>query len=109
MPNDQPIACSLSATELPQRLAEMAALGHAALIETSRAGSQAELRFAPGATVRQRLEGIVANEARCCPFLTMTVSEKPDAITLHLAAPDGAEKAVSEITEAFGGATRTAA
>ena len=109
MPNNQPIACSLSATELRLRLAEMAALGDAALLETRRAGARAELRFAPGATVRARLDATVAAEARCCPFLTMSLSEDRAAITLRVVAPEGAEEALSEITEAFGEPTRATA
>jgi hypothetical protein len=72
MSTDQPIACSLSATEFSARL-----------------------------------EALVAEEARCCPFLTMNVSEDPDGIRLHVVAPAGAEEALSEITEAFGDRTKT--
>ena len=106
MSTDPPIACSLSATELPLRLAAMADLGDAALVEIDRAGTRAELRFAAGAAVRERLEEIVAKEARCCPFLTMRLTESAGVITLHVQAPEGAEVAVSEITEAFGDRTK---
>lgn len=109
MPTDQPIACSLSATELPQRLAEMAELGDAALLEIHRAGTRAELLFAAGATVRERLKEIVAKEARCCPFLNLALSETTGVITLHVQAPEAAEVALSEITEAFGDRTRAVA
>jgi hypothetical protein len=109
MSPDQPIGCSLSATELPQRLAEMAELGDAALLEIHRAGTRAELLFAAGAAVRERLEEMVAKEARCCPFLNMRLSETAGVITLHVQAPEGAEVVLSEIAEAFGDRTEAVA
>ena len=108
MSADQPIACSLSATELPERLADMADLGNAALLEIRRAGARAELLFAAGATVRERLERIVAAEARCCPFLNMRLRENAGVITLHLQVPEGADQAVSEITDSFAGSEKNA-
>jgi hypothetical protein len=40
MPAELPIACSLSATELPQRLKEMADLGRAALVDVHECGGR---------------------------------------------------------------------
>ena len=54
--------------------------------------------------MRERLEAIVAQEARCCPFLTMRLREDSGAgtIVLEVEAPDGAEPVVSEFVGAFG-------
>jgi hypothetical protein len=109
MSTDPPIACSLSATELPERLAEMKDLSAAALLTIRSTGTRSELRFAADAMVRERLEAIVANEARCCPFLNMRLSENAGVITLYVEAPEGAEIAMSEIAGAFGDRTKATA
>jgi hypothetical protein len=98
-PTDLPIACSLTATELPRRLAEMADLGRAALVSVQRTPSHAELRF--GAEVRERVAAIVAAESRCCGFLTMRVSEEGDRVALAIDAPEGAEPVLDELVGAF--------
>jgi hypothetical protein len=101
MPGELPIACSLNATELPERLAEMAALGGAALVDAHTQPLHAELRFATGEGVRERVEAIVAAESRCCSFLTMGVSDEPDLVVLNIDAPEGAELVLDEIVAAF--------
>jgi hypothetical protein len=102
MPDDNlPIACSLNATELSQRLAEMAELGQAALIDTHTEPTRAELRFAAGTGVRERVEAIVAAESRCCAFLDMTVTDEADTVVLTITAPDGAELVLTELADAF--------
>lgn len=86
----------------------MQSLGDEALVETRRADSRADLRFAAGAGVRERLETIVVQEARCCPFLETRLSESAGVITLHVTALAGAEEALSKITGAFSGETQGA-
>ena len=103
MPPDLPIACTLTAAELPERLAEMRDVGRAALIDARACGPRAELRFAAGAGVRDRVEAIVAAEAQCCAFLTMHVTEEPDTVVLAIDGPEGAELVVSELVGAFRG------
>jgi hypothetical protein len=108
MTSELPIACSLSATELPARLDEMADLGRAALLGTRHDGTRAELRFAAGSGVRDRVNGIVAAESQCCAFLTMSVSDEPDIVLLTIQAPDGAELVLQELVEAFRGEPQAA-
>jgi hypothetical protein len=108
MPAELPIACSLSVTELPARLAEMAALGDAALMDARQDATHAELRFAAGATVHERVSAIVAAESRCCAFLTMRVSETPDAVVLAIDAPESAEVVLAELVDAFRGRQQAA-
>src|SRR5436190_21667140 len=97
MPDELPIACSLSAPDLRARLAEMAALGRAALVDVCTAPTHAELRFAAGRGVRERVEAIVAAEAECCAFLTMRVSDEPDLVVLAIEAPPGAEPVLDDL------------
>ena len=55
MLTDLPIACSLTASELPKRLQQMADLGKDALLETQTEDDRAQLRFAAGTGVRERV------------------------------------------------------
>jgi hypothetical protein len=101
MPEELPIACSLSASDLEGRLAEMAALGRRALIDSRADGAHAQLRFAAGAGVRERVDAIVAAESQCCAFLTMRVTDGPDTVVLSVDAADGAEPVLHELVDAF--------
>jgi hypothetical protein len=98
MPAELPIACSLTATELPVRLAEMAAL-----VDAHQDATHAELRFGAGAGVRERVEAIVAAESHCCAFVAMHVTGEPDAVVLTVDAPEGAELVLQELLDAFCG------
>ncbi len=108
MPTDLPIACSLSAGEQSTRLAEMSAIGEAALLSADVASRHAALRFRAGGATRERLAGIVAAEAKCCAFLDMELREERQAIELIIDAPAGAEPVLAELVGAFDG-RRTAA
>jgi hypothetical protein len=101
MPTDPPIACSLTAVEMPVRLAEMAAVGRSALLDVETAGASAALRFRPGARTRRRLEAIVAAESDCCRFLKMALTEDRDALLLAITAPPGGEPVLEELVGAF--------
>ena len=101
MPPDSPVACSLSANDLRTRLAEMTALGAAALVDARRHGTRAELRFAADAGVRGRVDAIVAAESQCCPFLAMRVTEAPGLIVLVVEAQAGAEVVLRELVDAW--------
>lgn len=76
---DPPMACSPSTGDLTVRPAEIAALGRQALLAVREDGTRVELRFDPGAGVRERVEAIAAAESECCAFLTMRVREATDA------------------------------
>jgi hypothetical protein len=101
MASELPIACSLSATDLRVRQAQMAALGHDALTHTTVEGTHAELRFSAGAGVRARVQEIVVVEGGCCAFLTMRVSDALDTIVLSIDAPEGAELVLRELVDSF--------
>jgi hypothetical protein len=103
MSTELPIACTLSATELPERLAEMGNLGRAALVDVERDGTRAVLRFRPAPETNQRLAAIVAAEARCCAFLDMTLREDRDTLSLTIDAPADAGVVLDELVAAFTG------
>ena len=107
-PTDLPIACSLTAAELPVRLAQMAQLGRDALVDARTDGAGARVRFAARAGVRERLAVVVEAESRCCAFLTMRISETPGEVVLTIAAPEDAELVVAELVDAFCGRPQAA-
>jgi len=98
MTTDTPIACSLSADELPKRLAEMTALGKDALLGVSPEGA---MRFRADNGTRERLEGIIAAESECCSFLQFGLTETADALVLSVTAPEGAEPLAWDLVNAF--------
>jgi hypothetical protein len=68
-----------------------------------RAPGHAELRFAAGDGIRDRLEAIVQAEAQCCAFLTMEVRGQPDQVVLHITAPAEAHLVLGQLVDAFRG------
>ena len=104
MPTELPIACSLSAAELPVRLAEMADIGRTSLVGAERDGARATLRFRDRGDTRERLAAIVAAEARCCAFLDMTLDAGDDGLVLSIRAPADAAPVLGELVSAFAGA-----
>jgi hypothetical protein len=97
---DLPLACSLDAPALEERLAEMRALGRDSLIGADEPGV---LRFRATADSRARLERIVAAEAECCAFLGLDLREQDGELRLTVSAPDGAEEVAAGLVEAFAG------
>ena len=106
MTTEPPVACSLSATELPMRLAAMADLGRDALLEARTEHRHAVLRFAAAPGVHERVADIVAAESQCCAFLAMQVTDTPDEVELSITAPEGAEPVLDDLVSAFRGRPR---
>jgi hypothetical protein len=98
-----PIACSLTADEMPARLAEMASVGRDALDSADADGTRAVLRFRRHAGTRDRLAAIVAAESECCAFLVTELVDEAQAVVLTIEAPQGAEPVLDQLVEAFGG------
>jgi hypothetical protein len=96
-----PIACTLTADELPARLAEIRAVSRHALRAKAATGTHAVLSFDPAPGVRDRLAAIVAAESRCCAFLTMALVDEPGAITLTIDAPEDAGPVLDALLSAF--------
>ncbi len=101
MAEDTPIACSLGAGELEQRLAEIAAIGSSSLISRDREGDRHFLRFRADATTRRRLEAIVFAEGECCSFLELSLSEDAGELVLSIGAPKDAEEVAAGLAGAF--------
>ncbi len=103
MTADMPIACSLTADEMPDRLSQIAALGEAALDSAQIDGALAVLRFRARERVRERLEALVAAEAKCCGFLKMDLHDAPGVVILTIRSEPGGEPVVADLVSAFRG------
>ena len=103
MPSDQPIACTLTAAQMPGRLAELRAIGDTYLQSAEAGEREAVLRFSAGPDAFERLEAIVAAEGRCCAFLELDLEHTPEGAALTIRAPAGGEPVMHQLVEAFGG------
>lgn len=88
MPPDIPIACTLTAADLPQRIADARALGADALIGLEVAEGSALLRFRGE---RERVEALVAAESECCAFFDFDVNQRGERVDLEIRTPEGGE------------------
>lgn len=98
-----PIACTLSATDLAARGAELRALGGEGLVDVTQEASRAVLRFRPDPGIRERVEAIVAAESECCAFLDFRVEHGDAATVLTISAPNGGAEMVHELAAMLAG------
>ncbi len=105
MTTDPPIACSLTAAEMPARLAEIRAVGDAGLRSAEADDSGAVLRFDTDPDLRTRLAAIVAAESVCCAFLEFGLEDTATETVLTIQAPEGGEQVVHQLVGAFRGAS----
>ena len=103
MPQELPIACTLSGPDLRERLAEIREVGHEALIDAGGQGGTRVLRFRRSGGIAERLARIVDAESYCCAFLDLRIHEAPGSISLTIAGPEEAAAVVDELAGAFAG------
>lgn len=101
MANDIPIACSLGAGELQQRLAAIAEVGASSLLSRAMHDESHLLRFRPDPGTRRQLEGIIAAEADCCAFLNLSLHEDEGALVMSITAPKDAQALADGLADAF--------
>lgn len=98
-----PNACSLGASDLQRRLAEIAEIGADSLLEHSADRGRHLLRFRFDAATRSRLEEIVAAESKCCSFLDLSLRRQGGELVLSIGAPEAGRPVADELAAAFGG------
>ena|SRR5215204_2066925 len=101
MPDADPVACSLEAGALKQRLSLISEVGAGSLISATVDGDRHLLRFQAGADTRRRLEAIVAGEAECCSFLDLSLTEENGQLLLSISAPGEGGPIGDELARAF--------
>jgi hypothetical protein len=94
---DQPIACSLSATDLDERRRELAALRRDALLDRTAIPGGVRLAFADAPGTAGRLAAAIDAEAACCPFLTLALERDGDRLVLDVTGPADALPAIEDV------------
>lgn len=85
-----PIACSLDAAGLGDRVDRWRALADRALITAERTDEGAIQRYRNQAGVEAELRDLIALEAECCPFLDFELAERDGEVELAIAGPPDA-------------------
>ena len=90
-----PIACSLDAGELTERMEEWRALVASSVrtLESDATTVRLVLDGSDGALLRAAALG--QREKACCPFFDVSIDLAADARTLTLGVPDGAEEVLA--------------
>lgn len=88
MAQDAPIACTLTAPELPGRMASARELGEQALVDLEVADRRALLRFDGH---RADVDELVAAESGCCAFFDFDVRQSGRKVELEIVTPEGGE------------------
>jgi hypothetical protein len=86
------VACTLPVNEASDRLTALQALVGDTLGGLTRSGDRLRVRIERGghANLEAELTVFAAAEKACCAFLGFAIESEPDAVTLEIAAPDGA-------------------
>lgn len=103
MTDAAPIACTLDSGSLKARMTWIADLNTRALKAVRQADLRLELDYAPSALADVRR--MIAQEKECCAFLDFGVTERSDAITLAITAPETAREAAELLFGPFQGKT----
>jgi hypothetical protein len=98
MPQELPIACSLSATDAQTRKARWEAVAGAALLESERTAAGARQIYRGDADVELELAELIDLEAQCCAFLDFQLSREEGRLVLDVSGPPEA----AEIVALFG-------
>ena len=92
-----PIACSLTAAEYRQRVADTGDVAGQALRERRPIDGGQRLVFQETGDVRRRLEAFVDAESSCCPFLTMHLQSYGARLVLDITGPELAAPIIEEL------------
>jgi DNA-binding transcriptional MerR regulator len=91
-----PIACTLDASAIPDRLDDWRSVLARAKTRTSVTGGGVRLEFDAGMAVDD-LARLVAAEQQCCAFFSFTITVDADGVALEVQAPDGATDMVTAL------------
>jgi hypothetical protein len=102
MTDQDPVACTLEAGALEQRLAAIAEIGADSLISRQAEDGRHLLRFRADAETRRRLEQIIAAEAECCSSLELSL-DRATELVLSIAAPRDVQALADGLASALAG------
>jgi hypothetical protein len=104
---DVPIACTLSADDLPARLAEWQDFHRSSVRAIERTPSSARLLLAPSDEVLVAAASLSQLEVKCCAFFEFAIVLHAEERWLHVTVPAGAEDTLSSFLDILGsGVTR---
>jgi hypothetical protein len=101
MAQELPVVCSLGAGDLERRLAAIAEIGAASLIDHQRESERHLLRFRSDPLTRERLEEIIAAEAECCAFLDLSLEKDGGDLILAIAVAETGQETADGFAMAF--------
>lgn len=96
---EPPIACTLDAGPLRDRLEWIGNLNTRALLASQRGDLSLTLDYTPDAIVDVR--EMVAREQACCAFLAFAIDERADIVRVTITAPESAREAAEALFEPF--------
>jgi hypothetical protein len=97
--DETPVACTLGGNDYRERLAWIAQLNRDGLRSHRREAMALELHYA--AAVRDRVHQLVRQEAECCPFLTFTVNESDEQVSVTISVPERAAEIADDLLAPF--------
>jgi hypothetical protein len=95
---DLPIACSLTAEQIPARRAALVELVEHALLDARVTGRVVVRRDARSEAA---LDRFVQAERECCPFFDLEVTTYSDTLVLEIGGPAEAEPMIAALVETF--------
>jgi hypothetical protein len=100
--SDLPIACTLDAAQLRDRVRVIDALVSDALIDQEPIDGGLRTRFHAHEGIEGRVRELVAGEARCCAFLTFAIGHGPGELWLDITGPAEARPVIDQFFATVG-------
>jgi hypothetical protein len=97
--HEEPIACTLGASDFEGRAASIRDLARRSLRHASRTPLSLSLSYAPDAI--EELRELVRKEQSCCAFLAFDLREEPAGVLLTITAPHSAADAADALFDHF--------
>lgn len=97
--DQEPIACTLGASDFNERVKSIRNLASRSLLQASRAPLSLVLTYAPDAI--EEVRDLVRKEQACCAFLTFDLREGQTSVVLTITAPKSAAEATDALFDHF--------
>jgi hypothetical protein len=98
---EAPLACSLGAGDLVERLDRIARIGTRSWLGEEFDGQRQLLRFRDDRRTRTELEAVIAAERECCSFLDLALDVEQGEIVLTIDAGPEGEPVAAALARAF--------
>jgi hypothetical protein len=89
-----PLACTLAPEGIADRLAFIRALAADGLLARIPTASGVRMRLRDTPDIERRARELVAGEARCCPWLDLSLERDDEALVLEIGGPAEARAAI---------------